>query len=66
MKRYLLFGGDCYYPAGGWDDFMGAFDTFEEARQHAGDHPADWQHVVDTETMKSTDLHADPLNTKES
>jgi hypothetical protein len=29
--RYLLFAGDYYYPAGGWKDFYGAFESLEEA-----------------------------------
>lgn len=59
MKRYLLFCGDKYYPYGGWDDFRGAFDTLEEAREAAvptrtiyGDPSHDWWHIVDTETMQ--------------
>lgn len=31
MKRFLLFAGDIYYPVGGWNDFVGAFDSAEEA-----------------------------------
>ena len=31
MKRYLLFGGDCYYPLGGMEDFMYDFDFEREA-----------------------------------
>jgi hypothetical protein len=27
MKRYLVFAGDDYYPAGGWGDFQGSFDS---------------------------------------
>jgi hypothetical protein len=26
MNRYLLFGGESYYPGGGWGDFLGDFD----------------------------------------
>jgi hypothetical protein len=26
MKRYLMFQGDMYYPAGGWADLTGSFD----------------------------------------
>ncbi len=29
-KRYLLFWGDCYYPASA-ADILGLFDTVEEA-----------------------------------
>lgn len=46
MPRYLLFGGDQYYPNGGWDDFKGAFETVEDAwHAHEG---WDWWHIVDT------------------
>jgi hypothetical protein len=31
MKRFLLFGADTYYPAGGWGDFSGSYDTFTDA-----------------------------------
>ena len=53
MKRYLGFSGECYYPAGGWDDFKGAFDTLEEAVTGAlafGEGYELWRQVVDTET----------------
>jgi hypothetical protein len=33
MKQYFAFYGDCYYPSGGMDDFIGDFDTKEEAFQ---------------------------------
>lgn len=32
MKRFVLFGGWNYYPAGGADDHRGSFDTLEEAK----------------------------------
>ena len=61
LKRYLLFAGDHYYPAGGWDDFAGSFDSIEMAivegldllKQTPG---ADWAHVVDSETTERRDL----------
>jgi len=31
MKQYLAFYGDSYYPSGGMDDFVGDYDTKEEA-----------------------------------
>lgn len=31
MKRYLAFNGSVYYPSGGIDDFLGDFETIEEA-----------------------------------
>lgn len=58
MKRYLLFYGETYYPAGGWGDFRGSFDTLREATDAFGA-PADnyWAHVVDTVT---NDVWAQP------
>jgi hypothetical protein len=31
MKQYLAFVGYVYYPDGGMDDFLGDFDTYDEA-----------------------------------
>lgn len=58
MKRFLMFAGSNYYPAGGWDDFRGAFDTSEEAFAEARwrfNMDFEWFHVVDTETMKEVE-----------
>lgn len=49
MKRYLLFAGAIYYPAGGWDDFKGSFDTVLDALEAVKSH-TDWHHVVDSIT----------------
>lgn len=38
MKPYLVFGGDFYYPRGGWDDLKGEFDSLEEAITQALHH----------------------------
>jgi hypothetical protein len=51
LKRFLAFGGDNYYPGGGWDDFIGDYDTIEQA-EAAGKH-CDWHHVVDSEIGKN-------------
>lgn len=32
VKRFVLFASEDYYPAGGWGDFVGSFDTYAEAR----------------------------------
>lgn len=34
LKRYLVFGGNEYYPAGGWDDLKNSFDTDGEAESY--------------------------------
>ena len=35
MKQYLAFYGDCCYPSGGIDDFIGDYDTKKEAIEKA-------------------------------
>jgi hypothetical protein len=52
MKRFLVFSSDYYYPAGGWDDFRGDFDTAEHAFKCAKGYQSDytWTQVIDTET----------------
>lgn len=52
MKRYLLFAGDTYYPGGGWTDFIGSFDSIDDAIAATGHVQHDWWHVVDATTGK--------------
>ena len=33
LGQYLLFASDSYYPAGGWDDAIGVFETVSGARK---------------------------------
>lgn len=54
MKRYLAFADDTYYPGGGWDDFIGDFNSKAEAfaaakknNEHFG-----WWQVVDRDTKE--------------
>ena len=60
---FALFAGDRYYPGGGWNDFVGTFDSIEAAHDryvkgpYAEDEPDEdgyvavykygWGHVVD-------------------
>lgn len=53
---FALFAGDAHYPAGGWDDLIGTFDTVAEARARfdRGRYPGEtyngdfeWGHIVD-------------------
>lgn len=37
MKRYLLFGGDAYYPSGGWQDLLGDFDAIPTVTARQGE-----------------------------
>jgi hypothetical protein len=50
MKRYALFAGETYYPAGGWSDFIGSFDSFSAADEVAQKENRDWSHVIDLDT----------------
>ena len=51
MKRYLLFGGSSYYPAGGWKDFLGSYDSeLECLRALLSGERTDWYHVIDSTT----------------
>ena len=50
LKRYAVFSGSLYYPAGGWDDFTAAFDHLEDAVLEMKlrlSEWGDWAHVVD-------------------
>jgi len=48
---FLLFGGQDFYPNGGWGDFLGSFPTPYEALAEIGSRDGlDWWHVVDTTT----------------
>lgn len=57
MKRYLAFGGCCYYPCGGWDDFKGDSDFLAEAFEIAkkDDEKYGWWQVIDRDTMKEVE-----------
>ena len=66
MNRYIVFGGDYYYPVGGWSDFRSSWERAEEAIGEADRLTAheevtvgsytfnrsecDWVQVVDVET----------------
>lgn len=49
-KRYLVFAGSNYYPAGGWNDYIGSADTAEDAGRAAIASHNDWWDVIDAET----------------
>ena len=62
MKRYMLFAGDRYYPAGGMKDCKGMFETMEAAQSFAAGLfqrvGVDWVHVYDTVEEKVEHIHA--------
>lgn len=51
-RPFLLFEGDDYYPAGGWQDLTGSYATLTEAQNAKKDHhyAGGWAHVVDLRT----------------
>lgn len=48
-NRYLVFGGDRYYPNGGMRDFAGSFETQDVAENYAKSKEFDWWHIWDKE-----------------
>ncbi len=50
MKRYALFAGSHFYPGGGWHDFIGMFETMEDALMKAASMRANWKQIVDLQT----------------
>lgn len=49
MKKYILFCGEYGTESHGWVDFVGDFDTIEEAMEKIC---FDWYQIVDTETKR--------------
>lgn len=53
-KRYLLFAGEYYYPSGGFNDYVGSFESISDALSNVMSHH-DWYHIVDLESLKIID-----------
>jgi len=72
MKRFLVFSGDYYYPAGGMDDFDIDLETRDQCiqyikskilhkkRQHE---KYKWAHVFDCQTKKIENIDLKELET---
>lgn len=61
MRRYLVFTGDRYYPAGGWGDFLGDYSSLAIAqadlldkvtKDSNGGEIRGWGHVADARLRK--------------
>lgn len=50
VKNYLLFGGDKFYPSGGWQDFKGHFDDIPQALTAAAHGRWEWWQIVNAES----------------
>lgn len=53
--RFLLFGGDTYYPLGGWADFKGSFPNVKQAVAEAARWGWGWYQVVDLSSGEMID-----------
>ena len=59
QKRFWVFAGVNYYPAGGMDDFQESFDSCNEASIYclglikAGTYGCDWTQIYDTHEHSS-------------
>lgn len=51
MKRFLVFSGYFHDTTGGWNDYVGTFETVDEARAAAKNANDQWWHIVDTQTL---------------
>jgi len=60
LKRYLAFYGDIYYPGGGMNDYIGSYDSYDDAikaidEKHLENRPDDvswewaWKQIFDVE-----------------
>ena len=60
MKRYLLFAGEDYYPSGGAYDFVGSFDSIDEAVNALNykEYRDCWANVFDLTTEKIVKHHS--------
>jgi hypothetical protein len=54
-KRYALFAGSDYYPAGGTGDIKGFFDTAKEAKESDAWKQNDWAEIVDCDTWNEVE-----------
>lgn len=49
-EKFLLFGGETFYPSGGWNDFKGYFNSIDEAKEFIENEYLSetlaWSHIV--------------------
>ena len=53
---FALFAGEAHYPAGGWDDLVGAYDSIQKAIGAADNYERnanlEWGHIVNLTTAR--------------
>ncbi|ASA22647.1 hypothetical protein [Paenibacillus donghaensis] len=47
MNRYILFGFDAYYPSGGLNDIVTAFNTIEDVKRVVNDCDYQYYQILD-------------------
>ena len=54
MKRFIVFGGECYYPLGGYSDYIDSFDSKSEAIDfiYKRDEACAWSQLFDDKEKK--------------
>lgn len=50
--NYLVFAGQDYYPGRGWENFVRAARTLDDALEIAASATGDWWQVVELETFE--------------
>lgn len=61
-KRFLVFAGYNYYPGGGFNDYRGTADTFDESKDilksyFQNESWGTWGQIVDIVTGEKTDFN---------
>lgn len=59
MKKYIVFGYDQYYPAGGLGDVVGSFDTLDEAKEYIKNDRCDFNDVIDRDAWEEVYTDSD-------
>lgn len=55
MKRFIVFGGECYYPQGGYSDYIDSFESKSEALKFIKskvDTKCEWYQIFDDDEKK--------------
>jgi hypothetical protein len=59
MRRYLVFGGHCYYASGGFRDFLGDFDNLKDAEAITNaSEEIEWWHIFDLNNKEIVSSHS--------
>lgn len=53
---FALFGGEAYYPGGGWHDFKGVFPSVDTAKVGVKERWSFW-HIVNLETREVVEYY---------